>query len=316
MNGPALKLPSFAKINWTLRVLGRRADGYHQIDTVLQTVSLHDDLTFTPRDDTKVVVHCDAPGVPTDETNLAVRAAYALREAAKVAHGVDIHLRKRVPSQAGLGGASSNAAVTLLALNQLWRTRIDIEELIMIGRALGSDVPFFFTGGVARATGTGTTISPLSDGAKQLLLIVTPGVSVSTPLAYQALNSPSLTTTGSTSILSSSFTEPFLSDSNQWAPYNDFEGVIFEIEPEIKRAKQALLDAGAQGGLLAGSGSSVFGIFENEDAREQALAVLKCETGWQTFSCETVSRQEYSKALSSSGCSLLRSLNFQTDTGA
>jgi 4-diphosphocytidyl-2C-methyl-D-erythritol kinase len=162
-------------------------------------------------------------------------------------------------------------------------------------------VPFFFTGGTARATGTGSTIEALRDVDKSYLLIVTPNSRVSTPAAYSALKAPSLTTKGSDSILSSSFAGPISRDSHQWVLNNDFEGVIFEIEPEIKRVKTALFDAGAQGGLLAGSGSSVFGIFESKETRERALADLKLEEGWQVFSCETISRAEYLESLRSSG---------------
>jgi 4-diphosphocytidyl-2-C-methyl-D-erythritol kinase len=311
-----MQLKSFAKINWSLRILGRRTDGFHEVNTVLQTISLHDDLTFECREDSQVILHSDSTNIPRDHTNLIVKAAYALSEFAGVRLGVDVHVDKRIPPQGGLGGASSNAAVTLLALNHLWETDLNCDQLESIGTRLGSDVSFFFTGGTARATGTGSTISALEDTIKRYLLIVTPNARISTPAAYSSLKAASLTTTGSTSILSSSFAGPISSDSDQWALTNDFEGVIFEIEPEIKRAQAALFEAGAQGGLLAGSGSSVFGIFERKEARERALADLKLEEGWQVFSCETISRAEYLESLKSTGFPQLRSLKFQTDTGA
>ena len=301
MNETVLQIKSFAKINWTLQILGKRSDSYHEIDSVLQTVSLHDEIVFKCREDRQVIIHTDAPDIPRDDKNLIVKAANALLNFAKLSLGVDVHLLKRIPAQGGLGGASSNAAVTLLALNHLWQSGLELDELKSLGRVLGSDVPFFFTGGTARATGTGSTILPLEDTVKRYLLIVTPNSRVSTADAYSALKSPSLTTTRSASILSSSFAGPNSSDLDQWALTNDFEGVIFEIEPEIKRAQRALFDARAQGGLLAGSGSSVFGIFESKEARERALADLKLEEGWQVFSCETISRAEYLESLRSSG---------------
>jgi 4-diphosphocytidyl-2-C-methyl-D-erythritol kinase len=316
LNESTLKLPSFAKINWTLRILGKRPDGFHEIDSILQTVSLHDELAFTQRDDQKLVLSCDAPGIPTDTSNLILRAALALRERVPDARGVSIHLTKRIPAQGGLGGASSNAAVTLLALNQLWRVGFDNGQLQDLGSQLGSDVPFFFSGGSARAKGAGTDISLLPDERKSYLIIVTPAARVSTSVAYKALKAPFLTTQGSVSILSSSFADPVFGDPNQWALYNDFEGVIFEIEPEIKRAKLELLKAGAQGGLLAGSGSSVFGTFENEAERERALTVLRREIGWQVFSCNTISHAEYCEALNSIGFPKLTLSQLQTDTGA
>jgi 4-diphosphocytidyl-2-C-methyl-D-erythritol kinase len=316
VNARHLRFSSFAKINLSLRILGKRTDGYHEVDTLLQTISLHDDITFNARDDQEIVLHCDTPDIPTDRTNLILRAALKLRDGSSKPAGADIHLTKRIPAQAGLGGASSNAAITVLALVQMWDLHLSTGQLLEILTALGADVPFFVFGGCAHALGTGTHISPLPDVEKSYLIIVTPNAKVSTREAYAALNAPSLTSLGSASILSSSFAKPGFADRDQWALHNDFEGVIFEIEPEIRRAKLALLDAGAQGGLLAGSGSSVFGIFANEGARERALADLKRENGWQVFSCETISREEYSGSLTSSGISRLRSLNFQTDTGA
>jgi 4-diphosphocytidyl-2-C-methyl-D-erythritol kinase len=289
-----LKLPSFAKINWTLRIGGLRPDGYHEVATVLQSISLCDELVFRLRDDDEIALSCDDPAIPVDETNLIVRAARALSEQ----HGADITLVKKIPIKGGLGGGSSNAAVTLVALNALWRLGLGDTDLTQIGSGLGADVPFFFEGGTAVATGIGTDVVEARDVEKQYLIVVTPNVSVSTANAYAALDARSLTTFDSLSILSSSFTEPFSGDSSQWPLHNDFEGVIFEIEPEIKRAKLALLEAGARNALLAGSGSSVFGIFTDEAARDRARGNLRCETGWRVFACHTLSRSEYCQAIS------------------
>jgi 4-diphosphocytidyl-2-C-methyl-D-erythritol kinase len=289
-----LKLPSFAKINWNLRILGKRPDGYHEVATVLQSISLCDELVFRLRDDNEISLSCDDPEIPVDDSNLIVRAARALSST----RGADIKLLKKIPAKGGLGGGSSNAAVTLLALNALWRLGLGTSDLSQIGSRLGADVPFFFEGGTAVATGTGTDVARLADVRKQWLLVVAPNASVSTATAYASLNARSLTTFDSLSILASSFTEPFSGDHSQWPLHNDFEGVIFEIEPEIRRAKIALLEAGARNALLAGSGSSVFGIFTDEAARDQALRNLRCETGWRVFACHTLSRGEYCQAIS------------------
>ena len=268
---------------------------------MLQSISLCDEIFFELRKDDRVSLTCDDAGLPAGDSNLVVRAARALSER----HGADIKLVKRVPAKGGLGGGSSNAAITLVALNQLWRLGLEDRKLKQIGARLGADVPFFFDGGTAVATGTGTTVFVVADASKQWLLIVTPNVSISTATAYAALNAPSLTTPESVSILARSFTGPFSGDSSQWPLHNDFEGVIFEMEPEIRRAKLALLEAGARGALLAGSGSSVFGIFTDEAARDQALEKLRCEAGWRVFACHTLSRSEY-----------LQAINRQSDTGA
>ena len=259
---------------------------------MLQTVSLCDELTFALRDDGEISLECDDPSIPVDDSNLIVKAAKKLQGSL----GADIKLVKKIPAKGGLGGGSSNAAITLLALNSLWRLGLGNTDLRQIGSKIGADVPFFLVGGTASATGTGTDLKEIEDVSKCWLLIVTPNASVSTATAYQALNAPSLTTSDSVSILSSSFTEPYSGDCSQWPLHNDFEGVIFDLEPEIKRAKLALLNAGARDAMLAGSGSSVFGIFNDKAARDQALGNLRCEAGWRVFSCHTLSRSEYCQA--------------------
>jgi 4-diphosphocytidyl-2-C-methyl-D-erythritol kinase len=296
-----LRLPSFAKINWLLQILGKRTDGYHEILTVLQTISLSDELTFDLRENSEVILHCDDAAIPTDDSNLIIKAALALREQLQTTPGVEIRLAKKIPAKGGLGGASSNAAVTLLALNFLWRTGLKRDQLMQIASRLGADVPFFLAAGRCLGTGTGTNISELPDGPKQRLIVVTPNAAVSTANAYASLNTAALTTSESASILSSSLAEPVSADSGQRPLRNDFERVIFEIEPEIGRVKVALLEAGARGALLAGSGSSVFGVFDNERARDGAVDKLRCEARWKVFSCETLGRAEFHSAMNSSG---------------
>ena len=298
------KFPSFAKINWFLHILGKRPDGYHEVVTVLQTISLHDELTIQLSEDGSIKLTCDDPTIPTDNSNLIIKAALLLGECRQGWFGAHINLAKRIPAQGGLGGASSNAAVALLAINKLWKAGyISVEELLDPS-CLGADVPFFFQGGRCAATGTGTDLTPLPDGPKQHLIVVTPNAKVSTAHAYASLNAASLTTSKSDSILSSSLADLNSADSRQWPLRNDFERVIFEIEPEIERVKNALLDAGAWGALLAGSGSSVFGVFDSEAARDRGLENLRCEAGWRVFPCETVSRDEYVRAMNSSGIPL------------
>ena len=261
---------------------------------MLQSISLCDELTFELRDDDRVLLTCDDPSIPVDETNLILRAVRALPRV----EGVEINLLKKIPPKGGLGGGSSNAAITLVALNALWRLGLGEKDLRQIGSGLGADVPFFLSGGTARATGIGSEVETVADAPKKWLLVVTPNASVATATAYELLKAPSLTTKDSLSILASSFTEPFSGDSSQWPLHNDFEGVIFEKEPEIRRVKVALLEAGARNALLAGSGSSVFGIFADEAARDQAFDNLRCETGWRVFACHTLSRSEYCEAIS------------------
>ena len=275
---------------------------------MLQSISLSDELSFEVREEPGIALSCDDPSIPVDDSNLIMKAAKALQGQ----QGVNIHLTKRIPAKGGLGGASSNAAVTLLALNQLWNRQVENADLLRLAAGLGADVPFFLIGGTVEGRGIGTEITEVSDAPRSYLIVVTPNATVSTAKAYA-----SLTTPDSASILSSSFAGPVSGDDGQWSLHNDFEVVIFEIEPEIERAKAALLDAGARGALLAGSGSSVFGIFDDEAARDRALGNLRCEAGWRVFSCQTLARAEYLRAMGPSGFPLLRSLkNRQSDTGA
>lgn len=301
MNQPSIRLPSFAKINWRLRVLGKRLDGYHEISTTLQTISLHDDLLFERNDSGDISFWCDDPNIPTGEDNLVVCAACSLKDRYSLAVGVNIRLHKRIPTKAGLGGGSSNAGVTLLALNRLWQIDADRSDLAIIASNLGADVPFFLFGGLAAARGTGTTLSELPDTDVTHLIVLHPRTSISSGEAYKALNLPALTSNNLIPILAGSPQAEGSNESNlsaRRALQNDFESVVFEMEPEIKRAKVALLRAGAQNALLAGSGSSVFGIFSSRETQQRAVNEIQLETGWRLFDCVTVSRFDYERALS------------------
>ncbi len=293
-------LPSFAKINWRLRVLGRRVDGYHELRTIFQTVTLHDRLTFAARDDDHLRLTSDSHEIPLDDSNLIWRAAAALRSARGIRRGASIHLEKVIPVEAGLGGGSSNAAVTLMGLARLWEVAADAEELAAIGTKLGADVPFFLTGGTALGTGLGTEITPLDDVAAEHLLIVKPEAKVSTADAYRALNSPALTKAEGDIILSISRADEQFTDSHPIALHNDFEPVVFHLKPEIERARDALLGVGARVALLAGSGSSVFGVFDKGETQERAAVALKGEGRWHIFPCAALGRARYLSALGAS----------------
>lgn len=320
MNSTPLSLPSFAKINLSLRILGKRPDGYHELRTILQTVSLHDDLKFELSGDGGITLTCNNPDIPTDDGNLVVRAASALKERYGTDTGARITLIKKIPVKAGLGGGSSNAAIALLALAHLWRIPATTSELFEIAERLGADVPFFLAGGTALGEGTGTTLSALPEGVIQHLIVVTPSANVSSADAYAAVDSVALTTSRVEPILSSSPTGADFRNSTPGLLYNDlkndFESVIFDIEPEIKRTKEALLQAGANDALLAGSGSSVFGIFSSQEAQQIAINKIQLDAGWRLFACVTLSRNEYIRALSVGEVSLVRSFNSDSDIGA
>jgi 4-diphosphocytidyl-2-C-methyl-D-erythritol kinase len=293
-----ITLPAFAKINLGLRVLGRRDDGYHEIRTVFQTVTLHDKLTFEATADGRLELTCTDPEIPTDESNLVLRAASALRKRYGVSRGARMMLEKRVPAGGGLGGGSSDAAVTLLALARLWDLKAEARELSELGARLGADVPFFLMGGTALGTGTGTEIAPLEDAPKTHLVVATPAVRVSTAEAYKALGAPALTKAEALVNLSVSRTEADFPDSLCDVMSNDFEAVVVRLHPEIARVRAALRGAGAARALLSGSGSSVYGIFESElEAGRAADALGGAEVSWQVSACATLTRAEYVAAL-------------------
>jgi 4-diphosphocytidyl-2-C-methyl-D-erythritol kinase len=301
-----LTLPAFAKINWRLRVLGKRADGYHEIDTVFQTISLHDSITLEATDHVEIVLSCDDRSLPSDERNLVWRAASALQVRCAIRRGARLGLEKRIPVHAGLGGGSSDAAATLIGLAYLWKATITRDELLELAGGLGADVPFFLYGGTARGTGTGKDVAPLGDPADTFLLVVKPNANISTSKAYEALNAATLTTSNAKTILSSSQRSSFPDSLSSAALLNDFEAVVLQLEPEIERARVALMKAGASTALLAGSGAAVFGVFDNKDAQERAIQNIELETGWRVFPCSTVGRNHYRSAMGAAGEILTR----------
>lgn len=295
MNEYSFRLPAYAKINWFLKIHGKRPDDFHEICTSFQTISLQDNLNFAEADD--VSLTCDDPAVPTGEKNLIIRAAQILKNEFGVKQGAHIHLEKNIPSPGGLGGGSSDAAVALLGLSRLWKIKINLEKICKIAASLGSDVPFFLYGGTAIGVGRGTEIFPAEDINEEFLLIVTPDVEVSTAKAYELLNAPRLTNSSSKSILKICRQEAERQYLRQSNPENDFEAVIFKIEPEIERVKKRLLETGAESALLSGSGASVFGIFENNETRQASLDALEIEQSWRKFAVATVSRESYREKL-------------------
>ena len=290
-----LRLSSFAKINLSLRVVGKREDGFHELCTVFQTVSLADEITFSESDE--LALTCSDQSMPTGSENLIISAAERLRQEYGVISGAAIHLRKNIPSPGGLGGGSSNAAVTLLGLRNLWGLQITDEALESIRRELGADVPFFFHGGTALGTSRGDVIEPLEDVRSKPMLIVTPDVSVPTRDAFARVNAPSLTSEAAKSILQICRFEAKSADFLQAAITNDLESSVFEKFPEVRRVKQKLLELGATNAAMSGSGASVFAIFDKEETRQAALKALDTEVNWRKFAVAAISRDEYREAL-------------------
>jgi len=295
MSENSFKLPSFAKINWFLRILGKHSDGFHELCTVFQTVSLHDNLTFTENDD--LILTCDKSYVPTGEKNLIIKAGMLIREKFGIKKGAKIYLEKNIPAPGGLGGGSSNAAIAVLGLLKLWQLEIEFDEILQIAGQLGSDVPFFLYGGTALGTGRGTQILPLEEKSEKYLLIVTPQVNVSTAEAFSRLNAPHLTNETSKSNLQICRNEARTLNLRQSELKNDFEMSVFQAAPEIRKVKEKLLESGAIQALLSGSGASVFAIFDKEETRQTAQKAIETENNWRKFVVASISRDEYREAL-------------------
>jgi 4-diphosphocytidyl-2-C-methyl-D-erythritol kinase len=289
---PSLRLPAFAKINTCLHIFGRRRDGYHELRTIYQTISLHDTLEFSLLHRPVIELECNDPALPTGRDNLVWRAAAAMRRRLRMRNGVRIRLEKDIPVERGLGGGSSDAAVSLLGVLRLARRKLPIEELLALAASLGSDVPFFLFGGRALGVGRGEEIYPLPAEPKRAVVVVSPaGVAVSTRQAYRWMSS------GLTKNPLESTLKRFcaLCWSEQGGPLrNDFERAVFQHHPRLARIKRALLRHGAAEAALAGSGSAVFGIFPTPAKARRAAQQFPND---QVFAVETLSRDEYRRAL-------------------
>jgi 4-diphosphocytidyl-2-C-methyl-D-erythritol kinase len=295
-----LILPSCAKINWTLEILGKRTDGYHELRTLLQTVSLADELIFESieRRGQGIEIVCYHPEVPCDESNLAYKAALALSDFTSVDKGVRITINKRLPVAAGIGGGSSNAAVTLLALQKLWNVKLAPSELFTLGAKLGADVPFFFIGGTCLGIGRGDEIYPLADINAEFLLLVNAGIAVSTREVYAGLP-PELTKTKTIAKMPLSFEAAYAAITRPSGPitlHNDLEIPVLARHPLLNEVKHLLIEAGASGVLMSGSGSTIFAIFESDRARCDALWQLS-KHGWWCEPVRTLGRAEYQRLL-------------------
>jgi 4-diphosphocytidyl-2-C-methyl-D-erythritol kinase len=295
------KLRSLAKINLDLRVLNKRPDGFHELRTVFQTISLADTISieFAPSKRREVTI--DDPAAIPD--NLVARAAHAILDDLKLAARVHFRLEKNIPMGGGLGGGSSNAAAVLLALPALAGREVSIERLTSMGHELGSDVPFFLTGGTAIGVGRGTEFYPLPDLAEEPILVVSPGIHSATGPAYAALDR-SLTFTGSSrSINSFQAYLRAIGVARRAGPAsalsgNDFEAVVFRQHPQLPAILKRLLKAGAVGARMSGSGSSIFAIFESGANRAHARKMLdgdRAFKGCRVLDARLKSRRSYQR---------------------
>ncbi len=295
---PEVRIPAFAKVNLRLEVLGKRSDGFHELRTTFQTVSLKDELRLKPSRKPGIQLQVRGNASLSNEPvekNLVYRAVDALRKEFNLKGGVSIELRKTIPAGRGLGGGSSDAAAALIGYLRFCKRRLDTERLNEIAATLGADVPFFLEGGRALGMGKGDEIYPIPDIPKLHLLVVSPkSIHIPTPDAYRWLKAKQLTNSHENPRL---LRFCALAWSLQGGPFlNQFEDAVFQQYPRLAEIKRVLLQNGASEALLAGSGSAVFGVFPSPAKARRAAVGFPLD---QTFVCETVSRDSYRRLVQS-----------------
>jgi 4-diphosphocytidyl-2-C-methyl-D-erythritol kinase len=283
-----------AKINLDLRVLGTRADGFHELRTVFQAIALHDTVTCVRREG-PFAIECATAGVPLDESNLIWRAAAALWRALRrrgTVRDMVVRLEKRIPLQAGLGGGSADAAAALVGLAAAWRVPLRPAQMTDVAAALGADVPFFLAGGTALGLGRGDEIYPLADLPRHWVVLLVPGFGVSTSEAYLWWNAERDLARGPVVREPQFVPGPWPSRSAQMI--NDLEAAIARHHPEIDQMQAALRRAGAAAAAMSGSGSAVVGLFQQR--RDAVAAVTGLSgSGWRVLLTESLGRAEYAR---------------------
>ena len=266
-----------AKINLFLRITGKRADGHHELETVMLPLDFGDQLVLQLRK-TSITLECDNPNLPVDDTNLALRAAKLLAEAAGVEKGVKISLQKRTPLAAGLGGGSSNAAAVLMGLNRLWKTELPAGKLNELAARMGSDINFFLAAGAAICRGRGEIVEPVECKLSAAVLLVNPGFGISTKWAYENWSAMAGTLTGKppeVSLLVRALAEDDLAALGRCL-YNSLEAPSVRKYPVLRLLKETMTGHGAAGVLMSGSGATVFGLFADAHAAKAAGSQI-CE---------------------------------------
>ena len=287
----SMRIPAFAKVNLCLHVVGKRPDGYHELRTIFQTISLHDTLVLTLTRQAEIVIETNDPALPTGRENLVWQAVDALRRELRIRSGVRVHLTKRIPVARGLGGGSSDAAAALVGLLRLTGRKLAPARLAEIAAHLGADVPFFLFGGRALGVGRGDEVFPLPDLPARTVVVVSPrSTGVSTRDAYRWLSRRLTRRHQAHKLLRFC---ALCWGRQEEPPSNDFERVVFHRHPRLAAIKRGLLQRGAAEAALAGSGSAVFGVFQSPAQARRAARGFPRD---QVFVCKTLSREEYRRA--------------------
>ena len=277
-----LTVSSPAKVNLYLRIVGKRPDGYHELETVMLPLDFGDQITLQPQK-IGLTLECDNPALPTDDSNLALRAAKRLAEAFGVEAGAKITLKKRTPLAAGLGGGSSNAAAVLRGLNRLWNLNAPSEKLRAIAASMGSDISFFMADGAALCRGRGEQVEAIPCKFSGTILLVNPGFGISTKWAYEnwakaAAESRLTAPAPEVSLLLRALAEDDLAGVSGCL-FNSLEAPSIRKFPVLELIKKAMRDGGAAGALMSGSGATLFGLFADAKAAETSAREMREQFG-------------------------------------
>lgn len=280
-----MRIKSFAKVNLGLEVIGKREDGYHQVRTLLQAIGLYDVLEFRSLPQDRIVLRGNDRSISWKEDNLIFRAVVLLKDRFQVSRGVEIEVNKNIPAGTGLGGGSSNAAMTLYALNRSWELALGKDDLMELARMLGADVSFFLEGGLCLGLERGDEITPLPDLGILSCLLVLPPFSIQTASIYRHVQS-SLTSQPKDSKINK-----FLDSRELGLLENDLEETVFRFHPQLKAIKSLCQSQDSELTLVTGSGSAVFGLFSDQEKARTALRELRKK--YPSLLVETVSRERY-----------------------
>ena len=272
-----LTVQAAAKVNLYLDILGRRSDGYHEIESIIQSVKLYDKIILRPRR-RGIKIACTHPQVPLDEGNICYRAVEILSTVLGMKQGLEIEIQKNIPVGSGLGGASADAAAALIGTRKLFKMDIPLSDLSKLALELGSDVPFCLTGGTALVRGRGEKIMPLPLLKDGWFILVDPGMSISTSWVYSTLKGELTTKRLNTKLIKELMKKEGIRGVSKFPLYNKLEEVVIERFPILRDIKAKLIEAGAIGALMTGSGSTIFAVAEDEERAKSILDRLGRKT--------------------------------------
>ena len=283
----SIELKSRAKINLSIDVLGKREDGYHLVEMIMQTIDLYDLIEINEKDNDQITIKSTSDEIPLDCNNLVYKAANLIKKTFNINKGVEIHIKKNIPVAAGMAGGSSNAAAVLVGLNKLWNLNLSNQQLEKIGLKLGADVPFCINGGAVLASGIGEELTPIKGLTKDVcILVCKPDLFVSTKEVYECIDSKDIDKRPNNKFLIECLKNE---DTRQLAQnmFNVLEGVTMDKHPVIQQIKDIMTNNRALGAMMSGSGPTVFGLYENREDAVKCKAILEKQFK-QTFvvACE------------------------------